>query len=406
MSSSSNGKPKQTDDGRRFIAGDPIRALAALAVLFLHCGWAAQVQNYKPHGVFQGWAPSLLRIIEAGTIGPYLFFVLSGYLLGRPFVVAFVDGSQTPLVKDYLHNRALRIVPGFLVLIAVMLMLFETEGTAGLRLLAVPLFAQTYFPSRFAHSMDHAWTIDVDVAFYLLLPVGIWLVGNCAKGLSRPNRIRVILAGCAAVAVASTWLAGTPSVHDLDRQHWFPMYAGAFMPGIALAALSCVVPGRLAGRAAGRMLARALFALGLASFASYVLAVSSGVFWLSAALGTVASGLFVGAALVWQWTNASCWRLLDNRALRWLGRRSYSLYLFHLVILEELVLHFNQGAGLAGCLRYIALALVIMVPVSALGYALVERPFLSRRRQWRLAEEHLAVGTEGAELATLTAPTT
>jgi peptidoglycan/LPS O-acetylase OafA/YrhL len=97
----------------------------------------------------------------------------------------------------------------------------------------------------------------------------------------------------------------------------------------------------------------------------------------------LASGLIIGGALIRQWSGGSCWRALHNRPLRWLGGRSYSFYLFHVLVLRFIVVHIYRGIGPHAFFVYAALTLVFSLPVAALGYALVERPFLARRGRWR-----------------------
>jgi peptidoglycan/LPS O-acetylase OafA/YrhL len=97
------------------------------------------------------------------------------------------------------------------------------------------------------------------------------------------------------------------------------------------------------------------------------------------------SGLIVGAALVRQWSSGGCWRVLDNRPLQWIGKRAYSLYLIHLLVLAKLIVPLYRHSGPLAWLVYLSAGLAALIPLTAISYRLLERPFLLRRRAWRRA---------------------
>jgi len=92
-------------------------------------------------------------------------------------------------------------------------------------------------------------------------------------------------------------------------------------------------------------------------------------------------GCAVGGPLLRQWATGDAWGVLDNRVMRWFGQRSYSFYLFHLLLLVALApVAARMGGG-----HYRALAVLIVlagtanVIAAAMSYRFVERPFLRRR---------------------------
>ena len=71
-------------------------------------------------------------LIETGGYALGMFFALSGYLIARPFVFAFVHGQRLPRIWSYARNRILRIVPAFWAVLTVLLLIYGTKGaTAG-----------------------------------------------------------------------------------------------------------------------------------------------------------------------------------------------------------------------------------------------------------------------------------
>jgi peptidoglycan/LPS O-acetylase OafA/YrhL len=371
----------------RFIAGNPLRAIGVLLVLLNHASVAAGIAYGLLNFGTLGLANNLpVRFIESAPFWPVMFFTLSGYLLGKPFVESFMNGTRSPSVSRYLRNRAYRILPGLFALTALELVLFGAEHTSLAGILAVPLLVQTYFPSHFGNAIPHAWTVDVEAAFYLLLPLGMWLLSRWAGGRGSPAaRRRVVIATALAIALVSIAASASLGPTDLKAQHWLVMTIFGFTPGIVLAAVSGVAPAWLARRGDGRRLASAMMLGAAIAFAYYAISDRNPVLWLHNSAALVAAGLLVGAALVRQWTDGSCWRLLDNKPLQWLGERSYSFYLFHVLVLRVVVTHIHYaGIGPRAAAINAAITLALTVPVAALGYALVERPFLARKRAWRM----------------------
>jgi peptidoglycan/LPS O-acetylase OafA/YrhL len=395
------GAPPRSE---RFIAGNALRGIAVSFVVLNHSSVAAGIAfgslNFGTLAIAHGLG---LRIIQSATFWPVMFFTLSGYLLGRPFVQAFIAGTKPPSVRRYVRNRALRILPGLWTLVAIDLLLFGTAHSSLGDVLAVPLLVQTYFSSPFAHGINHAWTVGTEAAFYLVLPVGIWLLTRWAgRRLSPGARRRVVLGVALAIAAVSIALSATPGPFDTDRQHWFPMLLYGFPPGIALAAIADVAPAWLAARGDGRRLATRMLVWALVLLALYALSDTRPVLWTRSLEACVAAFLLVGSGLVRQWTDGTSWRLFDNRPLDWLGERSYSFYLFHVLVLRLVIDHLYSGVGPHAAGIYTALTFALTIPVAALGYALVERPFLARRRPWRTgaapapAPSPSPVGSSGA----------
>jgi len=128
---------------------DGIRGLAAIIVLLHHST-----------GVF----------VNGGTVGVFLFFVLSGFLLSKPFVNRPSSCLDTQFMQNYMVRRFKRIVPMYYFMI---LCLFSL---------------QSYHDTAFRHFLflqgdGHFWTIVQEMYFYLLLPFISLLLYFTAKSL-------------------------------------------------------------------------------------------------------------------------------------------------------------------------------------------------------------------------------
>lgn len=85
----------------RFPLMDSLRATAALTVLVYHVGFFGHFQQKHSFGF----------VLSSLGFGVAMFFVLSGFLLYRPFVNAELTGSPRPRILDFAQRRFLRVVP-------------------------------------------------------------------------------------------------------------------------------------------------------------------------------------------------------------------------------------------------------------------------------------------------------
>ena len=94
------------------LAGDGVRGVGALFVFTTHvCLLADPVPNNNL--LSYGWAAPILGHIDLALSA---FFVLSGYLIARPYARAYVAGTRRPRLRNYVRNRVLRVVPVFYLL--------------------------------------------------------------------------------------------------------------------------------------------------------------------------------------------------------------------------------------------------------------------------------------------------
>ena len=189
-----------------FIAGDPLRGLSALGVLLIHTETMAgaraggDVLTFPARAALFG---PLAWAVEIASGGLFVFFVLSGYLVGRPFVRAFVLGEPFPSVGVYVRNRVLRIVPMLWVTGVLTLLAFGTLDSSARDIAAVFLFAQIWMPfSLFAAHVGHAWTLDIELFFYLLLPLATYGALRLGRSTYAPGRRAALVVAAALVTAA------------------------------------------------------------------------------------------------------------------------------------------------------------------------------------------------------------
>ena len=332
-----------------------------------------------------GAAAPLLALTRAGI---YIFFALSGYLLSRSFLAAYTLGTPRPPIGRYALNRVLRIVPAFWVVMAVYLTWDHAWRAGGLGgLLAAFGFAQNYDHTA-AAVIPQAWTLNIEVAFYALIPI----VAVIALRLRRSDRgtpgRRLWLVLCVtALLYAGSLLIEHRTGQPAGNTYNLGDYLFAFLPGVALAAIepfagalaaSSPRRGPLGLERTGRSRSCLLFA------SVYAPARSHGLHLI---LVSLACGSLLGAALALQWATGGCWRMFGAAPMRWLGERSYGIYLIHLGLMGHLLQRIGSGHSYAVTFLLLTVSSTLATVLAAdVLWRVVERPALQRRLPWRQAE--------------------
>lgn len=148
---------------------DGLRGLGLVAIVFAHGTGAA-------NGLGGTWG----QAVYALSVALALFFVLSGFLLYRPFVAARVGTGPTVSVRGYARHRALRILPAYWVALTLLSLWPGLDGATGdWRLYG---FLQIYDNDTFLEGIPVAWSLCVEVTFYALLPLMAAGLGRIARG--------------------------------------------------------------------------------------------------------------------------------------------------------------------------------------------------------------------------------
>ena len=355
---------------RRLASIDGLRGLAALSVLVFH-GWlyTMPVPDASQRSSAGDYAVHELRL------GLVLFFVLSGFLLSRPWFAAALRGGRPPDVRRYLRARAARIAPAYYAaLIGSIGLLWGLAGTPGLRLPPageLPLFfvfAQNTSPASVMKLNPPMWSLAVEVSFYALLPALGWLATRM------PARRRAqALVPLALLALGIVW---NWTIAGRGLGLTFSKTLAAMLPYFAFGMLAALL---LHGRTPAAWPRRAMVAGGIALVVAdaTVKAVvpASGidptpVFSIIRDLPSgIGFALLVAAAAA-----APRGRVLGNRVLASVGVISYGIYLWHVPVLV-----FLRGHGLLPLdpvLGTVA-ALVPTLAISALSWVALERPIIA-----------------------------
>jgi peptidoglycan/LPS O-acetylase OafA/YrhL len=313
---------------------DALRAIACLMVVVFHSHTVGGV-SYGP----------LNPVISGGDIGVWVFFVLSGYLLYRPFLVRDVD------LRSYALKRAARILPGYYVALIGLLLITGSRLPFENPLAYLTISASYDLDLR--GFLGPAWTLAAEVIFYVTLP----FIARIARGRE--------LAVLGALGAASIGLSVVQRYTATEATLWlndfYPMVFHAFVPGMLLAVMEVKHPAAFAQLDRIPLLVAGI-ALIVAGMLTSVLPIDIGP--------------LVGAPLVIAWLLHH--RIMGARALVFVGGASYALYLWHYDLF--------RAFGPAG--------LLIALMGSVFSWLIVERPILywahRRARLWRPPEPSLA----------------
>ncbi|GAY17287.1 acyltransferase [Mycobacterium sp. shizuoka-1] len=342
-----------------------VRAVAALLVLATH---AAYTTGKYTHG-FVGLVYSRMEI------GVPIFFVLSGYLLFGPWVRAAVSGDSAPSVRRYAWHRVRRIMPAYVVtvLAAYLIYHFREAGPnpghtwIGLlrNLTLTQIYTDNYAFNGYLHQgLTQMWSLAVEVAFYVALPVLAWLL--LVVACRRRWRPRVLLTALAALALISpAWMV---LVHTTDflpegARLWLPGYLAWFIGGMLLTVL-----GAMGVRVYGFIaltLAIVSFLIVSTPIAGEPTTSPRGVTealvktCFYAAIATLVVAPLALGNRGWYA------RALGSRPMVWLGEISYEIFLVHLVVMEIAMVEVLRWPVYTGSMPALfVVTLVMTIPVA------------------------------------------
>lgn len=378
----------------RFPCFDGLRAIAAGAVLVLH---VSLISGYTFRQA-SGAGPYLAR----GEAGVYLFFLISGYLLYRPFVAARYDGSPGPGLRSYARRRALRIIPAYWVALTVLVVILDTRERNDISSIsdvtAYYGFLQIYSESTLVGGLQQAWSLCTEMAFYVFLPLWAMVMRRTQRreeSIDRAFRVELVGLACLyALGIISRWLV----VRDLPpgnvavdyRLDWLPMNADLFALGMGLAvtrewALRRRRPVRtldIVGRHPGGCWALA----GVAYWAVSTridLTLSVGADgpgqWMARQVLYAATAFFLMLPAVFgPQDQGLVRRLLRSRVMVAGGLISYGVYLWHEGVLDVWMRARDIQPFEGAFWPMFAVGLAGTVAAAAVSYVVVEKPALSR----------------------------
>ena len=349
---------------RRYITGlDGIRAIAVIMVLAYHLK---------------------LALFKSGFLGVTVFFVLSGYLI-TGILISEVEEEGTIDLKNFWLRRIRRLVPAVMSMAVVIIFVSAVVNriifTKGCKdFLAsvlgfnnwwqifnkVSYFEAAGVPSPFTH----CWSLAIETQFYLIYPLILLGIYKLAKSRGEGRAKRGLLFAGVTLMLALISVILMIVLFD-SQQDASRVYYGTDTRAFSLlfgALLAILWDYRMVPR---RLSASVNMVLGSVSFAVLLVMTiainGSSNFWYR-------GGQFVGTILtvlvIYTVLGRKTWlsRFLSNPVLKWIGDRSYSIYLWHYPI----ILLISKGIKASWWITLIEI--VLSVVLAELSYRFIETP--------------------------------
>lgn len=364
---------------------DTMRAVGALAVLTTHAAfWSGA---FTRNGV---WGTLLARL----DVGVAIFFVLSGFLLSRGYLARAATGLPPSRTRSYAGKRARRIVPVYLVTVVIALGLIGANDDLGVGdWVQTLLMLNIYTSLGMLSGLTQMWSLAVEVAFYVLLPL---LMLPVVRGRRLHAGAVYVLLG--AFVVVSLWwhldgIERTAAASAGNPAQWLPGYLTWFGVGIlfALAHVSwqqgtrgwltrplvaaARQPGSCWAMALGLLLVAATPIAGPSMLAAPTAGQSLTRTLIYAAIGglLVVTGIFAAA-------ESGYARAFSARWSRHLGEISYSVFCIHLPVLHLVMWATGWDLFVGRGPQIFGLTIVLSLVAAEVIYRLVELPSM----RWRL----------------------
>jgi peptidoglycan/LPS O-acetylase OafA/YrhL len=372
---------------RRFPLLDSVRAIAAIIVVAAH---VAGPSGADRPGTFA--EPFITR----ASIAPALFFVVSGFLLYRPFVRARLLDRPRQDLRSYALGRVLRVVPAYWVALTLITIWHDKPLVFGDQWWAFYLFGQIYIGEPLG-GIPAVWSLCIEIAFYVMLPFFALAVAKL-PGRTFGAKVRGEVLAIGALIFVALLTRGIVGADGLSLETAVDVAPITFFDWCAYGMLIAVFTVWLEGREEK----------GLPRWAE-PFARWPGILWGAAILAMIGDALyfdgkiyeytlfenylehlvfgFVAFAVVAPltfgdqrvgWTR----RLIDNRPLLYLGLVSYGVFLWHEAVIQQLVKwDLGQIDFIHPYVLWLGVALLLSMAIGTVSYYVLERPAMNLRRR-------------------------
>ena len=383
----------------RIPGADGLRALACLLVV-----WHHTTQRFNPENS-ASWIQGIHFFGMRGEVGVSLFFVLSGCLLSLPFWNSLVNAGRFPSLRFYAINRAARIIPAYwfnLIFCTVIAIWLLDENINWWRLISGLLFINSYHYSSFfpAELNGPLWSIGLEVSCYLLLPIVLFLIIKNTKKIS--FAILGMIMWIIALQLLNPWIINNFMTSDKLKgwqfgltggaKQWLPYWnIGSFFTQFLCGSLAALIIVALRARGTFKSFSFDLsfVALAIASILLVAIRLEPGAPdsftkqpYLAPFYAILMAGVLVSASF-----STQIYKLLDNKLFRWVAKLSFSIYLWHMFLIEIIQRKFPTKYiyyGLTDSLQWVVISSIILIGstlIAATSWRLLESPVLSLARQ-------------------------
>ncbi|OCT12768.1 hypothetical protein A8709_31185 [Paenibacillus pectinilyticus] len=360
----------------RYMSGlDGLRALSVLAVIVYHLN--------------SSWLPG-------GLLGVGVFFTLSGYLITDQLLVQWQTTRRIDL-KDFWLKRVRRLMPAMLFMLAIVclwLLIFDRSRLMQLQgdFVSVLLYFNnwwlifhkvSYFESFGPPSpIGHLWSLAIEEQFYFIWPLVLALV---LRYVHRRGTLFVLTLAGALVSMLVMAFVYQP---DLDPSR---VYYGTDTRAFALligGALAIVWPSRKLSEKMTGHSSKMLDMMGGAGLVVILLMMwTTNAYKASLYVGGLGLFSIITAIVIAAIAHPASLlgKVMGSKPLRWLGKRSYSLYIWHFPVIILTSSSMNTGGT---DLSTVTVQILLSLLLAAFSYSCIEEPFrrgVFQPKQWILS---------------------
>jgi peptidoglycan/LPS O-acetylase OafA/YrhL len=376
--------PGPADGGSRIAGLDGLRAIAAISIIVHHSGFASGATFNEP------WKPFLGRM----DVGVPIFFVLSGFLLYRPFVARFFDDRKPPDALVFWLRRGLRIFPAYWVALYTMLIIGGIAVLDWRGLFINGTLTHIYFVRRGITGITQSWSLATEICFYFLLPFWHLATSRLLRRRSIDDRATGLLIGIGLVYLSSILFRTIIAVRDPSFRpitpQWFFSQSDIFALGMALAvvrewAKHNTRVADLARRLSRPVTAWFVGAVFLFWFGATQFELKVGLDVASANREAIRQFLYglIGFCLVLPFAlgdrdaaRTRIGRLLETRVMIYLGTISYGIYLWHQYVIKRMQIGLDWRDFEGHFWGLFFGALVGSVVIASISHKVIEEPLL------------------------------
>jgi peptidoglycan/LPS O-acetylase OafA/YrhL len=368
---------------KRNSALDSLRGLSTILIVVYHISFVS--------GYTVAHANSSGAYIDRLNIGVAIFFVLSGFLIFRPFAHSLIHGSPLPKTRNYYLKRAARILPGY------WLALFVLAGLDALTIVNTSGFIRNVF---IVHSFtEHnvftgirqAWTLAIEMSFYVVVPAFAYIFVRQTKRRDGPVSVSSLLKALSVLFLSA--YVFRLFIHQTDfwflktAHIWLPSHMDTLALGMGLAVLveaptSSETLSKVRiflANHTGAFVLSSVFVWFMSANINMAIGLNKSEFHIELLghfLYGMASVLLVAPFCVD--SRSLLVKAMSLRLFTWLGTISYGIYLWHMAFLEgnfaEKYMPYTENDGQV-LLRFLVV-LPASIAIASLSYYVIERPIM------------------------------
>ncbi|MFT7156873.1 MAG: peptidoglycan/LPS O-acetylase OafA/YrhL [Parvicella sp.] len=340
---------------------DGLRFLAIIPVIFQHANERLLKYNSNINDL-SGWEAQLSFLISRGTIGVFIFFAVSGFVLTLPFAKGQLKFSY----KTYISRRLNRIEPPFIFWISCFALIFIIQGNMGIgnvlnHYLATITYSHNIIYGEYSIINPVAWSLEVEIQYYLIAPfIALLYFGQSNLGTRRSLLIAFLFI-----------LITYQNVFGLNLYPFKATLLGQiqyFLIGMLMADL-------YANDSEIKYLKTWVWD-GLAPILLLVMAYT----WTDEFYKTIIFNLSLGLVFIAGFKGNIFPKLLSVKWITIIGGMCYTIYLTHLPLLELFYSVIGKFGYSSAYWVQLSISLIIAIPIvllsSVIFFKAIEKPFM------------------------------